>query len=236
MAFVLIASTGQVLGPDGGTTTTGIDTAGANLIVVQVSQQAGVASITDNKGNTGWTASTRYSGTGATETFFYYFVSPAVGSGHTFTLSGSGQYSCINVLAFSGVDTASPVDAQSGDTSVGANSSTPSSITPAVANELFVSGCNAQPGATAPTITGTGWAIPSGLAQAGGSGNNYAGGAAYKISTGSGAESPTWNFSITQPCSAGMIAFKPSTGGGFTAVSRRTFGVTGTRIGARKVR
>src|SRR5690606_14939955 len=46
----------------------------------------------------------------------YYCVNPAVGAGHTFTLSGSNVYGNIQMQAWSGVDTADPLEAETGAT------------------------------------------------------------------------------------------------------------------------
>jgi len=210
MAFALIAFTGRVAGVNGATTTPGINTAGADLIIIQISRQAGVGGTpTDSKTNT-WTpldASTTSGG--GTETRCWYCVSPNVGSGHTFSTGvGAGQYSCINVLAFSGVDTASPFLSSSGTNTSGGSTLQNPGITGTAS--LFVIGFNGQPGAGASTIDSS-FIIETGLSQAGAGSNNYAGAFAYKLSN-TGSISPTWTYTGSQPAATGMYAFNPSVG------------------------
>ena len=105
MAFSLIAHTAT--GSAG--TTSGINTTGANLIVVTVAYdtQSGVS---DSNGNT-WTALTAQSGSQDGNARMYYCFNPTVGAGHTFT-SAQG-YGAICVSAWSGAAT-SPQDQQNG--------------------------------------------------------------------------------------------------------------------------
>lgn len=107
MAFSYIASANGV------GTTSSIDTTGATLLVIVAAYDSG-ATISDSKGNT-WTALTAQNQQGGSSTFsrIYYCVSPTVGSGHTATVSIG--YGAVALLAYSGVDTASPLDGESGD-------------------------------------------------------------------------------------------------------------------------
>lgn len=217
MAFTLIAHTGKVTGPSGGTTTA-IDTTGATLLFVCITID-GTPNVTDSKGNT-WTPLT------ADGIFFgpsskaYYCISPIVGSGHTFTIPGN--FSTGNVLAFAA---SGPVTFDA-ETHSGSGTSTTvqaGSITPARADELFLAQFCASASATAASID-SGFTISD--QQPGQGGVNYAGGLAYLISSGSGAQNPTWSgYSNTSRC-VGLYAFKEgSVSIGPSGIpSRRAFG------------
>jgi hypothetical protein len=85
-------------------TTTGINTTGGSGSVMHVqavvSTASGTPTLTDNKGNTGWTlVSSASRGIGATY-YLWRFVAPAGGTGHTFTVTlgiGTGPITAIVV-------------------------------------------------------------------------------------------------------------------------------------------
>ena len=99
---------------------------------------------------------------------------------------------------FSGVATTSALD---GSGSSSTSSLSPGSVTPSVANELWISGAlNSTNALTAPTgWTDGGNLNPVGIVQADGG---------YFIQSGSGAINPTWQGTANEPCSA-MASFKP---------------------------
>lgn len=134
MAFSLVTSVKAGTGSSP-VTTASVDTTGADLIVLVVSSWNVISSVSDSKGNS-WTPLTAYiGGTGRQQAF--YCASPTVGSGHTFTATSAGGYPSICVLAFSGVDTADPFDAETGTTGTGTTSQA-GSITPTNDNSLVV--------------------------------------------------------------------------------------------------
>src|ERR1039458_3091032 len=98
---------GQVHGGGSGTFTTGsLNTTGSNLLVacLQVLDFASW-SLTDSLGNT-WNSIGIFGATGSYYPYigFYYCVSPAVGSAHTFTITTSaGADPYLSVMAFAGV-------------------------------------------------------------------------------------------------------------------------------------
>jgi hypothetical protein len=116
-------------------TTGAVDTTGATLLVATVFGQIGDPVISDSKSNT-WTALTAVTG-GGNECRLYYVEDPTVGSGHTFTLSGSFAAMCI--AAHSGVIAVSPFDQQNG-TAEGASPRSTGSVTPSEDNELIIVG------------------------------------------------------------------------------------------------
>jgi hypothetical protein len=160
-------------------TTAAMDTTGASLIVVSLSDRTtGNHTFTDSRGNT-WIALPRQNGGSlSTDTLFYCF-SPSVGTGHTFTTTtGSLGYPGIAVLAFSGV---SNYDARTG----ASNATQPGSLTPANANSLIVLSAG---NLTSPTAVDSGFTIGANQAALG---LNYSSLAAYLIQTTPAAVNPT---------------------------------------------
>lgn len=122
-----------------GGTTSAINTTGANFIVVGIGNFRDTAvTVTDSNSNT-WTPLTRANG-GRYDvaTQLFYCSSAIVGSGHTFTVTGSGVYGNFLVAAFSGV-ASTPFDVENGN-AVDASGQTiqPGSVTPGQANELIL--------------------------------------------------------------------------------------------------
>ena len=60
-----------------------------------------ITTVSDSKGNT-WTGLTSRVGAGAAQRL-YYCLAPTVGTGHTFTVSGTSTAATIHVYAFFGV-------------------------------------------------------------------------------------------------------------------------------------
>lgn len=205
-AIAHIAST--TAGSAAGTTvtTSGIDTTGANLIVVAVSYYSlSDPTLTDSKGNT-WTALTaRELNSTAASVKLFYCVPTSVGSGHTFTATQASTFPTVSVSAFSGA-AASPFDQQSGSATSGAVTSfQPGSITPSENNCVLVTGITT--GGTAHTINSSFNATSIGNNAAGA---NMGGGIAYKIQTTAGAENPTWSWTTSAGKAAAMASFKAS--------------------------
>src|SRR5690349_23879193 len=94
-----------------------IDTTNADLIIVFAFSRAsgaGTVTFTDSKSNTGWIALTtaKLVNTWGEYLTIYYKQSPAVGTGHTFSLACSDwYYPTVGALAVSG-SAATPVDAE----------------------------------------------------------------------------------------------------------------------------
>lgn len=149
MAWSLIAEIDAALGVSGGTTA-GINTTGADLIIVTVTNySAQPGSVSDSKGNT-WLAGPARSETAVSdsEARLFYAFSPTVGSGHTF--SSSAGYSYISVLAFSGSAGSGTYDQSGSNAVAGGTSIFCGSIIPTVNNELVIyAGANEQGGLTA---------------------------------------------------------------------------------------
>ncbi len=200
----LVAHTGKA-GGSSGVTTDPIDTTGANLIVLGFSFYigSGGGSLSDSFGNT-WT---QIAGTGAGFNSFamYYCASPTVGSGHTFTFSGN-TFPGITVSAYSGLDVA-PFDAETNNSSTGSATVSPGSITPAQADELFVTimGWEAITGGV--ISVDIGFTLTDQIPYA--AGQNYGCSMAYKVISSGAAENPQWSSTgVEQTMVAGLAAFK----------------------------
>ncbi len=209
MAFSLVAHSGAASVSGAAVTTSGIDTSGADLIVVAISQLGIGGTLTDSKSNT-WTALTAQGGAGFTRAGqLFYCASPTVGSGHTFTFTcgGSGFFCGICVEAFSGVDTGTPFDAESG---AAGGVPQPGSITPAGANELFVAGLE-HGDATSESVD-SGFTITDDIPNAG---NAIGCSMSYLIETTATAQNPTWSpANSPRPTMAAFVAAAGGGGGG----------------------
>ena len=192
-------------------TTSGIDTTGANLIVVSATSFP-IGTLTDSKSNS-WTKLTTYSnGTVSVATAIFYCYAPTVGSGHTFTFTQASGAPSISVIAFSGA-VASPADKDNGNTSFNSTTSVSTgSITPAENNELIVSGLGG--GATSGT-----WTANESMTNVGYlptvSGQGYGTAIAYKMQTTAAAINPTWSSGVSGSGAVAIASFKaaPDAGG-----------------------
>ncbi len=133
MAIALIANAvAHYTSASSGATTDARDTTGANFICVSFNCYQTGGTFSDNKGNTSWTEITAYNANNQPRVRTFYCVNPTVGSGHTFTLSGSNLYGTIQMSAWSGVDTADPLEAQNGSsTTSGGSSRNSGTVSPA---------------------------------------------------------------------------------------------------------
>jgi hypothetical protein len=171
------------------TVTTGtIDTTGANLIVLGVSYNTGQTPvISDNKGNT-YTALTAQAVSSNGTSRIYYCVSPAVGSGHTFSNTGAANYCSLCVGAFSGAKVAVPFDRQNGATNSSATTLATGAVMPNDNNELVVTHFMFSISATASIDGGFNISDQTNF----GASNNYGGAMAYLIQTTATSANPTW--------------------------------------------
>lgn len=194
-------------------TTDAVDTSGANLLILFVSDYnytPVAGDISDTYGNT-WNVLTSYN-TGGDRSTIVYAKNASVGSGHQVTFSRSGTYPSLQFLAFSGADTSAPFDAQNGlNSGTNLSSFQPGSVTPAGNDELFIFG------ATWDSITGVDTiSVNSSFTIADQTApitNNFGHFVAYKIQTTGGAENPTATKSSgSLNASAAIAAFKAAAG------------------------
>lgn len=214
--LTFVISSGQGLGIGGGTTSA-IDTTGSKLIVLSVSKwTTGAISVSDSKGNT-WVPLTER-GSGSTPTNrLYYCENPIVGSGHTFTVTGSSVYIALGILAFNGSDI-SPFDLENGNTSPSGNSLNPGSITPSIDNEVVIT--------SIATDSSSGMGIDSGFTFIDipySAGNNMGGGISYKIQTIAAAINPAFSWAGAPGGASTIASFKSSSGPSLGFISQPQF-------------
>lgn len=215
MAFSHVIGTYKI-GAAGGATTTGIDTTGADFIVIGVAWYDAVTAtptVSDSKGNT-WTALTLSSmslGDGSER--LYYCKNPTVGSGHTFSVSGTSIYSPIFVNCFSGGSAAELDQQNTFDYTAGFTSVQPGSLTPAADDSLIITGIHIYSNSSAYGINGgftaqvQPWSTPV----------TQGGGMAYLIQTTATPVNPTWSWTTNSFAALSMAVFRPSaavSGGG----------------------
>jgi len=214
MAYSLIANVAAGSTTGNTITTAGIDTTGASFLVAVISDYAGGSStISDSKSNT-WAALTAYSSNND-RVCIYYVTTPTVGSAHTFTSTGTGNYSVISAAAFSGSAASSPFDQQTGQNNYNANTPGKSivvgSITPTEDNELVVTGLT---GFAANTVSiDLSFSITNQTTFVGS--QHLLGAMAYKIQTTAAAVNPTWSWPTTDmTCAAAIASFKAAAAAG----------------------
>lgn len=194
----------------GNSVTTGsIDTSGYSALFVWIAYDdfGGVPDLSDNKSNT-WTANgsplTIRSGSAIVKGQLYFCLGATVGSGHTFTATGSFNYPTIAVASFSGVATSSAFDSENGAGGTSLSSLQPGSITPSVNNELVILGLSLNNTDT-PTDP-SGYTRASGTA--GDAANHIGGFIDYQIQTTATATNPNWTWSTPTIAAAGIACFK----------------------------
>ena len=208
MAIAFISNT-TAAGPNTFSSSS-VDTSGANFIAIGLTEN-GAASVTisDSKSNT-WSKNTEQSAT-APDCVLYYTVNPTVGTGHTFTATGSSIYAVMSIAWFSGVATTTPLDQQNGSGGGGMTSpAQPGSITPTEDDELVLSALAWSSGFDITSVTGMTQIGETDFAG----GNNYGGGLAYVIQTTAAAINPGWNYSGTMSGNLTQASFKKAAGGG----------------------
>lgn len=200
-----LVANGAVAGPNGGTTAA-VDTTGATFLVAFVAG-IGTRTVSDSKTNT-WVPLTDEGGTDPSGRLFYV-TNPTVGTGHTFTVSGTSIFATLCVQAHSGVDIVSPHDQEavggSGSGWTNANAQ-PGSITPPGDGYLIVAGFGTAIGTPFDGID-SGLTITNEIQFAGG--NNYAGAMAYVYQTTGAPINPLWDFAGTQAGSLVGSSFEP---------------------------
>lgn len=197
-----------IAGASSAPTTSAINTTGANLLVVSVSQFQGVTvgTLTDSKSNT-WTALTAKLGASEAYNRIFYCASPTVGSGHTFTWDNGGSiFGALAVQAWSGANVA-PFDVQNGAVAGTGTTIQPGSVTPNQNNSLVVTSVD-------PIFAGgsSGYAIDGGFtisdsiaSQSGIEGLAMA----YLVQTSAAAANPNWSWTGAAESAATIAVFKP---------------------------
>lgn len=190
----------------------GIDTTGANLIVIAqayLTGQGGGDTPTDSQnGNSSNTyiplgsPAPYNSGSGVVQ--LYYCMNPVhVGTNHTFSCANLG-YNAIFVEAFSGLTSGLDTGNYSGGTNSSGSTVQPGGVTPGEATSLVVTGLACWDGG-APYTINSGYTISD---QINSSGTACTGAAAYQIFTSiPSAQNPTWTVASPQGLAAAIAVF-----------------------------
>jgi hypothetical protein len=188
MAITFATSVKSNSASDADTFTTGsVDTSGATLLVFIMQSNENASTPSDSKGNT-WTLAV------AETAFFqckiFYAYNPTVGTGHTFTLTGTDFAGNMQLLAFNGVQAApDPLDKTNHAANFGVASLSPGSVTPATDGQVLVTGLNDS--GDYPSTVNAGYSTPYGQ---GANVFGFIGGwSAYLIQTSAAASAPTWS-------------------------------------------
>lgn len=206
MAWALVAS--EVGGgTNSSVTTAAIDTTGATLIVVSLSRDVNTnaTNFSDSKGNT-WRLLNYYD-QGAVRNMMYYCVPTSVGSGHTFSNSGSFNYSTLAVAAFSG-NAPFLIEDRLSASGNSATTVLPGSITPSQDNTLVVTTCAFSGTGSTPLSINGGFTKNEEIDFS--SGNYYGNGIAHLIQTTAAAANPTWTKTGATPFVSIQASFKLS--------------------------
>ena len=152
--------------------------------------------------NDSYTRAARAKNTTSSDTADIWYAANVVGGANSKSIVITPSTSCSAAgwaWEFSGVATSSPLDQSGGS----ATSLTPGSLTPGVANELWITGATNAGGLTitAPATWTDGGVLTWHLTLDYGDG-------AYLIESGSGAINPTWGGTASGPCSV-LASFKP---------------------------
>lgn len=197
------------LSQQNGGTSTAINTTGATLLVIGINADGGASfpTVSDSKGNT-WIGLTQQASSFIHSRIFYA-ENPIVGTGHTFTFTGTNVFSSMHVAAFGNILTTSPFDKQSGASGAAITSLQPGSILPAVNGELIYIYLGLDPGAGAVSIN-SGFLE---IAEVPGQGGVFYGGvSACIIQTLAAAINPTWSWVSPSAATTVIASFRPSGG------------------------
>lgn len=200
--YTLVAHTAAA-GLNAPVTTAGINTTGANFLVVAMTF-LNAPTLTDSKGNT-WTGLTTKTG-GAAKTRLFYCANPTVGSGHTFSAADGGVIAAVvSVQAWSGANS-TPFDVENGATGATISSLASGSVTPSVNNSLLVVGLETDSVSTSVGINSS-FTISDSTNYA--PGNNFGGHMAYFVQGTAGSINPTWSWTTNTNAAAVIASFKP---------------------------
>lgn len=135
-AIVLVASQSAQAVAGATATTPAVNSTGATLAVVTISNFVGSAcsvTLTDSKGNTYTPVANSVSAN--QNACIWYSCNPVVGTGHTF--SGTGNYTNIAALVYSGTTTSACLGSHSEGSNAGSTVQ-PGSVTPSNNNSLLI--------------------------------------------------------------------------------------------------
>jgi hypothetical protein len=192
--------TGALLGQIAGGTTPPIDTTTAALLVLNVSwlkDFGDVSSVSDSKANS-WSPLTQRVSSGLHAQRFWYTASPTVGAGHTFTVSGTGNfYAALVALAFRD---SLPFDVETGATGSATPPLATGSLTPSGGGALIVSGFAGNTNLV--TLAASGLTVVAIEAWP----NTVTGAVGYVVQSSVATVNPSWTWSGSDPTGRGTVA------------------------------
>lgn len=203
LAIKLIANVGAGSSDGNNATTAGIDTSGANfLVLVLSSYQVGVDAVISDSNSNVWIPLTAFTGITNPRVQIYYVSNPVVGSAHTFTVTSTGDFPAIAVAAFKNVNSSSPFDQENGAGGLGTTIQT-GNVTPSENNELLIAGLCFE--ASGVVSIDSSFIITDTVDYT--FGQHFGSSLAYKIQTILGAENPTFTH-VNSDAAASIATFK----------------------------
>jgi hypothetical protein len=220
MGYSLLVHTAIGSTDTNGVTTAAVDTTGADLIVATIAYfNGGTGNVfSDSKGNSWSQLTDRTAGDGARIRTFYSQSPATVGTGHTFTFSGTGNFPSLAIAAFRG-SLASPFDVENGTTASSVTSLATGNIVPSQDNELIIAALASNLATDTATID-SGMTTTDVIAWA--SSAHVGVGLAYKIQTTAAAINPTWSWTNAMNAAVEVASFEASPVG-TTAAVRQLF-------------
>lgn len=210
MAILPVASI-DAGSPDAHTfTTSAIDTTGADLLAVLVSD-VGSGTLTDSKGNT-WNILTQEPYQFSGRAFIAYALNPTVGSGHTFTLTSVNNFGSLCATAWSGADTTAPFDIEDTFHADGVTAIKAGAVTPSQDGSLILTGVGLR-GLSAGAVASvdSGFTLEGAIPQTAAHFGMFLG---YLIQGTAAAVDPQFTWSGADGAGAVTAVFKPAAGGG----------------------
>jgi hypothetical protein len=205
ITLVAEVHTGRATTSTNGGTSAAIDTTGATLIVISVSWASNPITLSDSKGNT-WTALTQRTFSFDRHQLFYR-LTPTVGAGHTFSVTGTSIVAGWHVYAFAGV---ASYQTESGASAGSGNSLACGAVTPTLNGALLVTGlCSAPTAAETDAAGPEGTWVRTQISYV--ASNQIQASAAYSFQGVAAAINPTWTMSGTPAnVCVGAAVFLPS--------------------------
>jgi hypothetical protein len=206
MGWTALAHVAAGSSDDNTVTSAGMDTTTADLLVLVLGQENGVAlaAVSDSKGNS-WNQLTSYND-GAVKMAIFWSRPSSVGAAHTFTATQAGSKPGIAVSAFRGSATA-PFDQVNGNAAGVGDTIQTGSVTAGVNDALLIAGASGRAVAGAIVSINSGFTIGASVAPGA---NNDSAGIAYLVQANAAAINPTWTFtSAGGSMVASLASFKP---------------------------
>lgn len=214
MGWTLVAHTIKQVASGGATDA--IDTTGANLIVVTISNSASgspvTANFSDSASNTWSTLTGR--GTGGQRVRGFYCLNPTTSATHTFNYTEASSASTVTVQAWSGAATSSPLDVQSAGGTGSGTSLSAGTATATADGYLYITGIVWVSTIVSPSIDNS-FTISDSAPTVG---TSVAGGMGYKVQTTAASLTPTWSWTNSVGVAAYCAVFKVAAAGGVAKI------------------